>query len=129
MGVERDAFEGLPWHDAVLQEIVVDRRNPGKVDGVLIRVAWPPGGAGTLRFSDCYALNAALNFGVVADETIARAVIDDSDPELSTLRARWKPLGVNLDSVVCFRIETSSTGSLIRIYARQVEVSNDAAAS
>lgn len=126
---EWDAFEILPWHDAVLREIIVDRRTPGKVDEVLLLVAWPGGGASTIRFSDCYAMNARMKFGVIADESIAGASTDDRDPELLALRARWKPLGVDLDSVGCFRIETSSTGSLIRIYAKRVAVLNDADAS
>jgi hypothetical protein len=128
MGGERDAFEALPWHDAALREIVIDRRNAGKVDEVLIRVTWPHGGAGALRFSDCYGMNAALNFGIIAEETISGAAIDDSDADLLRLCACWKPLGVNLDSLVCFRVEISSTGSVIRIYAKRFEVLSESAA-
>jgi hypothetical protein len=36
-----NTFETLPWHDAELLEVTVDRRKAGECDEVRMRVAWP----------------------------------------------------------------------------------------
>lgn len=73
-------------------------------------------------FRDCYAMMAEMNFGVIAEERIASASLIDDDPDLNSIRDRWKPLGVSLEMLRCYRLETSSTSSVIRIYAKQFEV-------
>lgn len=118
-----DTFNSLPWHDAELLELSVDRRNAGERDEVRLRVAWPQGDEATLLFRDCYAMAAEMNFGVIAEERIASAVLIDDDPGLISIRDRWKPLGVSLEKLRCYRLETSSTSSVICIYAKQFEVS------
>jgi hypothetical protein len=71
-------FDALPWHDAQLLEILIDRRRPGECDEV---------------------------------------------PGLTSIRERWHRLGVPLDQLRCYRIETASTASVIQIYAKQFEIS------
>jgi hypothetical protein len=118
----KDIFNSLPWHDAELLELSVDRRNAGECDEVRLRVAWPQGDEATLVFRDCYAMTAEMNFGVIAEERIASASLIDDDPGLTSIRDRWKPLGVSLEVLRCYQLETSSTSSVIRIYAKQFEV-------
>lgn len=115
-------FNSLPWHDAELLELAVDRRNARERDEVRLRVVWPQGEQATLFFCDCYAMTAELKFGVIADERIAIASLIDDDPDLISIRSRWKPLGVSLDVLRCYRLEMSSTSSVIRIYAKRFEV-------
>lgn len=117
-----DTFNSLPWHDAELLELLIDRRNPGERDEVRVRVAWPHGSEATLLFRDCYAMTAEMNFGVIAEERIASAGLIDDEPGLRSIRVRWEPLGVSLEGLHCYRLETSSTCSVIRIYAKQFEV-------
>lgn len=117
-----DIFNSLPWHDAELLELLVDRRNAGERDEVRMRVAWPQGDEATLLFRDCYAMTAEMNFGVIAEERIASASLIYDDPGLTSIRDRWKSLGVSLEMLRCYRLETSSTSSVIRIYAKQFEV-------
>lgn len=51
-------------------------------------------------------------------ERIEFAKVDDNEPRLADLLDRWKAVGYPLSGLKCFRIETSSTGSVILIYAR-----------
>lgn len=115
-------FNSLPWHDAELMELLVDRRNAGERDEVLLRVVWPKGDEASLVFRNCYAMTADMYFGIIAAERIDCASIIKDDPGLTSIRERWKPLGVSLESLCCYRIQMSSTGSEIIIYATQFEV-------
>lgn len=121
-----DSFDSLPWHDAELLELSIDRRSPGARDEVRLLVVWPDGGEAVLLFRDCYAMAAEMNFGVIAEERIASAFMIEDDPGLSSIRDRWKPLGVSLDMLRCYQLETSSTSSIIRIYAKRFEVAGSA---
>jgi len=59
-----------------------------------------------------------MNFGVLGEEGIEFAVVDEDEPGLADLLDRWKAVGYPLPGLKYFRIETSSTGSVILIYAR-----------
>lgn len=115
-------FNSLPWHDAELMELFVDRRNAGERDEVRLRVAWPQDYETSLVFRDCYAMTADMYFGIIATERIGCASIISDDPGLTSIRERWRPSGVSLESLCCYRIQMSSTGSVIQIYASQFEV-------
>jgi hypothetical protein len=114
-------FDALPWHDAELLELSIDRRSPGTRDDVRLQVVWPDGSEATVLFRDCYGMTSEMNFGIIAEERIACASLIKDDPILASIRDRWKPLGVSLDMLYCYRLETSSTASVIRIYAKQFE--------
>lgn len=115
-------FDSLPWHDAELLELLVDRRNAGECDEVHLRVSWTQGGEALLLFRNCYAMTADMYFGIIATERIDCALLVKDDPGLTSIRDRWKALGVPLESLGCYRIQMSSTGSVIQIYATQLEV-------
>lgn len=117
-----DNFDQLPWHDAELLDLWVDRRKPGENDEVRLKVIWPDGEEATVLFCNCYALATEMNFGVIAEERIANASVLENDPYLIAIRDRWKLLGIALDALRCYRLETSSTSSIIRIYASQILV-------
>jgi hypothetical protein len=112
------AFDDLPWHDAELLGLVVDRRDPGHVDEVRLQVRWPDGRVDTLTFFDCLLLEAAMNFGVIAAESILMAQCHDSTAGLARLRDKWSISPRVTDGLVCFEIEMNSTASLLRIYAK-----------
>jgi hypothetical protein len=118
------SFDSLPWHDAELQELTINRREPGACDEVRLQVVWPDGSRAASIFRECYGFAAEMNFGVIAKEQIAAASTIQDDPCLVSLRDRWKPLRVSLDLLRCYRLETSSTGSVIRIYAMEFEVTH-----
>lgn len=57
-----------------------------------------------------------MNFGLLGEEGIEFARVDDDEPGLADLLDRWKTVGYLLSGLKCFRIETTSTGSVILIY-------------
>jgi hypothetical protein len=114
-------FDSLPWHDAELLEMLVDRRNAGECDEVRLRVVWPQSDKALLIFRNCYAMTVDMCFGIVATERIGCASLVKDDPGLTSIRVRWMSLGVPLESLGCYRIQMSSTGSVIQIYATQFE--------
>ncbi len=118
-------FQQLNWHDSVLLNLTIDRRAPGERDEVLLLIEWIDGRKQLVRFTNCYAMEAQMNFGVIAEESILRAGCVSESPRLTEIRGRWNKLGVDLSDLLCFEIETSSTGSKIGIYAK-VFVTEDA---
>lgn len=96
-----------------MPELFVNRRNAGELDEVRLRLAWPQGDEATLLFRDCYAMSAEMNFGVIAEELISSASLVGDDAGLISIRDRWKSLGVSLEMLRCYRLEASSTASVI----------------
>ncbi len=118
------AFEAMHWHDSVLLSLNVDRGNPGNRDDVVLMVAWPDGRKQKVCFADCYALEATMNFGVIAPESICAARCIAASPKLAEMRRRWAALGVDLKSLRCFALTTNSTAGEICIYAMRYQVAD-----
>ncbi len=113
-----ESFNNLPWHDATIQSIKIDREHPGDQDTIKFLIIWPEEqNASTIEFTDCYALNMNMNFGIVALKSILHAECFGASEKLNVIRNEWSRMGVNLENLKCFRIETNSTNSIINIYA------------
>lgn len=110
-------FNSLDWHDAIISQVAVDRSNPGENDSVSITIQWPDGNKNTIRFNDCYMLDAKMNFGVIAEECILGAECISDNEVITEIQKKWKSIGVGLDGLLCFSIETNSTNSSINIYS------------
>ncbi len=110
-------FSDLPWHDAELLNITIDRRNPGENDQIVVDIYWLNDEQDTLVFDDCYELEAKMNFGVIASESILDASVTDKSGKLTEIREGWAQIGVDLTQLKCFEIRTNSTNSIVRIYA------------
>lgn len=113
----KEKFNEMPWHDAELLGIVIDRQEPGENDQVIVDVCWQNGEKTRLVFIDCYGLEARMNFGVIAPESILDASSIEESQELDEIRKKWNKLGVDLGQLRCFEIRTNSTDSILRIYA------------
>lgn len=113
-----DRFEDLPWHDATLLELRVDRRRPGHVDEVTLSMRWPRGARSTIRFVECFKLIANMNFNMDVDECVLTATESDDDEALRQQREIWSTSGANVTSLKVFRIELNSTGGAITVVAR-----------
>jgi len=118
--VEVECFDTLPWHDSVLFSLNIDRKDPGEHDTVKVGIIWPDGKRNWITFRDCYLLDAHMNFGIIAEESVLDACVDKNDKELSVVKEKWANAGVNLDGLNCFKIRTNSTDSSIKIYALSV---------
>lgn len=112
-----NTFNSLPWHDAELLSINVDRSNAGDSDTVVLEIKWPSGYKNKIIFENCYLLEAKMNFGIVALETIREAICLIEGELSAEIKNNWKSLGVNLEVLRCYRLNTNSTNSFINIYA------------
>ena len=111
-------FNDLPWHDANIVSIYIDRQRPGVEDVIKLTIEWPnEGNLSTIEFTDCYALSANMNFGIIASESILSAECISHSDELISIRNRWSSVGVNLEMLRCFKIITNSTNSTFSIFA------------
>lgn len=110
-------FTDLPWHDANILGIFIDRQNPGEKDVVKFLMEWPEDKQLSLvEFHDCYSLAMNMNFGIVASESVLEAECFITSRELSILRNEWKVHNVDLTELKHFKITTNSTNSEINIF-------------
>ena len=113
----KQEFNDLPWHDAELKEIVIDRHQG---DNVKISVQWPEdygGGNVWIEFFKCYRLIANMHFGIVPPDFILEAECIEDSPELNNLKKTWASMGLDISQLYCYRIITNSTNSTIDIFS------------
>lgn len=111
-------FNELDWHDAVIRNIQIDRRDPGNNDTILFDIIWPNQDKNKIIFHDIYWTKMTLGFGIVAEECVAEAFIaEKDDQDLNLIYDRWSPLIGNIE-LTGYIIKTSSTGSEIKIIAK-----------
>lgn len=115
-------FQELPWHDAEILSILIDRENAGEQDTVRLSMRWPDGTESEVVFSDCYALSAMMNFGVIASESVFSAAVFDSRDDVQEIKQRWSHFGVELADLKCYQLDANSTASKILIYALRFSV-------
>ena len=112
-------FNDLDWHDSIIQNIVIDRSNPGRNDTIKIVVIWPNNIKNILCFEDVYWANFDMNFGLVGSESVLRAYSEGREYEIvKNFYLRWKGFIDNID-LSFYEIETSSTKSKIKIIANR----------
>jgi hypothetical protein len=117
-------FTDLPWHDAELIEINIDRHVS---DTIRIRVRWLEDlryEYAILEFSDCYAFHVNMNFGVQLPDNILEANIIKTSIELDDIKSKWQPLELELTNLLCYNIVTNSTNSTINIFALTCNISS-----
>lgn len=113
---KRNFFNNLPWHDAALLDVRVDRREPGRRDELELCVRWPDGQGAVIRFTDCYRLELRMNFGVLGVDSIAGANCVADSPALDETRRRWARVA-DLARLHEFTLETNSTASSVSVLA------------
>jgi hypothetical protein len=109
-------IEDIEWHDQLLTSVKIDRYKPGYNDSIELNVLVDDSEM-VLTFTDVYFADLKLNFGIIAEETIRYAIVKDDDSEIFNIKKEWKNVGVYLDDLFCFEINTNSTNSLIKIFA------------
>jgi hypothetical protein len=115
-------FEDLPWHDAQVLSVEVDRSQAGYRDEVRLHLIWPDSTKSIVVFTNTYLFEARMNFGVIADETILAVSAHDEGQVIDEVRTLWRRLGVDLSDLTCFELETASSASKLRIFARSFEL-------
>lgn len=114
-------FKDIEWHDQVLLNIHIDRTNPGEKDIIEFEILLEARKIKVL-FKEVYYSQFNLNFGVIADEPIRYAVINDTDTLLAGIKDKWSKLDANIDELKCFEFNLNSTNSGIKIYALTCEI-------
>lgn len=111
-------FNALPWHDAVIRDIYIDRTNAGKQDQIAFKIEWPNDLISEIVFTDCFALNADVNFGVGPQENILDADCLEQSSDIEKVRMKWSKLGVVIEPLFCFMMHTNTSNSIFRIVAK-----------
>lgn len=126
-GIEKltiEKFNDLEWHDAIIENIVIDRSNPGKKDQIEFFITWYDKTKSTICFNDVYWADLNMNFGVVALESIYSAFAENRECEqVKEYNQKTKGFFNNID-LNYYEIETNSTGSVMKIIAKEVIVIN-----
>ncbi len=123
--ITNERFNALEWHDAIIEKIIIDRKNPGKVDTIVFFIVWTDGTKSRLCFEDVYWADLNMNFGVVALESIYSAFSEWRECEqVKDLYKKWDGFidDINLNY---YEIQTNSTGSLIKIISKGVCLCNN----
>jgi hypothetical protein len=119
----KDNFNTYEWHDAVIKKIEIDRNNPGYNDIIEILVCWTNGIIQKVIFKNVYCAFLKMNFGVIAEETISDAnIIDNADIDLQAIIDKWNKIYPEINFIKGYEINTSTTGSKLRIFAMEFEV-------
>jgi hypothetical protein len=114
-------FNKLYWHDAIIKNIELDRKNPGLNDTISLEIEWPNNQISKIIFTDVYFVKMNLNFGIMAPEAIYSAfVIEKEDDDITNFYIKWKGLMDDI-TIKCYVINTLSTGSEIKILAKNFE--------
>jgi len=118
-------FNELPWHDAIIHSVFIDRNSPGENDSICIKITWPTGENSLVFFQNCYSAILNLNFGIVAPESILSAECLEESDEIQYIREKWSKHGISINKLRQFRIKTNSTNGLIEIFSSDVEIKAD----
>ncbi|WP_123838405.1 hypothetical protein [Chryseobacterium oncorhynchi] len=111
------------WHDKVLLNINIDRRNSGIIDEVCFEID-DNEISKNLVFREVYWLNLNLNFGMVAEESILNIQrLNDDDSDLLSLYKKWNG---HLDEkrLSSYLIELNTSGGIIKIIAEDFTYQN-----
>lgn len=116
-------FNDFYWHDSVLLNISIDRRNPGICDTINLEIEIYEKGNLQFIFEEVYWANLNLNFGIVAKENIFNASSTDKleDSDLSAFYSKWDGL-LDEMKLSIYRINLNSTGGEIKIIAKGFKV-------
>lgn len=116
-------FEEIEWHDAVINNIVIDRKFPGKYDAIKFDISLPIDDENIqLLFEELYKVEMSLNFGIIAEETISQIEVYPEDTEeIMSLKKNWKG---QLDDIklIHYNIKLNSTGGCVNIICKDLKI-------
>ena len=116
-------FSDFYWHDAIIENIQINRLNPGNEDTIKFEIEWPENiGRVTFVFEEVYWAMLNLNFGIISNETIQSAnLLEDNNQDLVNFYSKWNG-AMNDVKLNTYRIELNSTGGEIKIIAKRFSV-------
>jgi hypothetical protein len=116
-------FSDFYWHDAIIENIQINRLNPGNEDTIKFEIVWPENiGRVTFVFEEVYWAMMNLNFGIISHETIQSAyILEDNNQDLVNFYSKWNG-AMNDVKLNTYKIELNSTGGEIKIIAKRFSV-------
>jgi hypothetical protein len=115
-------FEQYDWHDAELLHISIDRTNAGHNDCVVFKVRFEGEPPRNFVFENCYAMDAKLNFAIVAPETIYSVCCSEQSDRITQEKLAWQRMGGDIDPLYEFEIVTNSTNSKFVVLAQNFSI-------
>ena len=113
-------FDNFDWHDSILNSVKIDRQNLGLNDIVELDITWHSGERGILLFKNVRKCIIDLNSGINTKDWIYSAYETEDDEDFISYKKQVVNICNDIDKLKCFVIETSTTGSLVKIFANQV---------
>ena len=115
-------FDDFDWHDSILEYIIINRQDLGLNDIVELGITWTSGGSVTLLFMNVRKCIMNLNFGIDTNDWVYCAYETDDDEDFIFYKKQVVNIYDDIDKLKCFVIETSTTGSVMKIFASQMVV-------
>lgn len=113
-----DNFNSIFQHDAVIKSLTIDRSHPGQNDIIHLNVFLRQSNKNVIvEFFECHACKTSLNFGIQAEESISSAKCISNSTEITAILETWSKIGVHIQGLKCYEIQTNSTNSEIKIFA------------
>jgi hypothetical protein len=83
-------FDEFAWHDSILKNIEIDRKNPGNIDTILLEIEWYDDTFNKILFEGVYWTKLTMNFGIISAESIdIDFIAERSDSDLINLYNKW----------------------------------------
>lgn len=118
--LNRRINDNFDWHDSILNSVIINRQNLGLNDIVELDITWPSGERGILLFENVRKCIMDLNSGTDTKDWIYNAYETEDDEDFVSYKKQVENICNDIDKLKCFVIETSTTGSLVKIFATQV---------
>ncbi|MBT3980879.1 MAG: hypothetical protein HOE90_05955 [Bacteriovoracaceae bacterium] len=116
------SFNDYDWHDSEILQIKINRESPGTKDIIEILIKWPNDERNIIVFEDCYKASLDLYMGIIAPEAILEAEVIDCSDQLKEIKLEWEKLGVDLTNLKEFYINTNSSNSNLKIFAKSFKM-------
>ena len=113
-------FDNFDWHDSILNSVIINRQNLGLNDVVELDITCPSGERGILLFKNVRKWVINLNSGIDTKDWVYNAYETEDDEDFVSYKKQVVNICNDIDKLKCFVIETSTTGSFVKIFAIQV---------
>lgn len=116
----KNEFYNIEWHDSQLLEIVIDKKNPGTIDNLILVISLPNNEKNKIIFKECYHAQLILNFGISSPDTVLDINFESASPEIQEILKKWEKIGVHIDQLYSFEIITNTSNSNIKIFSKKI---------
>lgn len=115
-------FNDFYWHDSIIENISIQKKNGDSLDTISFDIHWPEnGGTASFFFTEVYEIDLKLNGGLTQNETILEAhILDDLHQDVINFYSKWKGM-LDGNILKMFVINLNASGGIIKIMAKEFE--------